>query len=80
MLYHIGFACRQETDNLRVGPYCKSENITASDVQQMDRYMMRVWVEMQIHLASYLSMFGGLLSPFQCIADKQASSAPVCSQ
>jgi hypothetical protein len=53
MLYHVGFGCRQETEHLRVGPYSKGEHITASDVQQMDRYMMRVWLEMQAFLTSY---------------------------
>lgn len=58
MLYHLGFACRQEDDVLRAGPYKKSEDITASDMQQMDRYMMRAWVEMQTALTSYIHLTG----------------------
>lgn len=58
MLFQIGFACRQEPDCLRVGPYSRGESITESEVQQMDRYMLRVWMEMQIYSAQYRARLG----------------------
>lgn len=50
----LGFGCRQEESELRVGPLSMSEGITEEEVQQQDRYMMRTWVELNLFLHGYI--------------------------
>ncbi|KAK4683835.1 hypothetical protein P7C73_g6382, partial [Tremellales sp. Uapishka_1] len=55
LLYQIGFACLQESEieGLRVGPFKKSDKVSVAEVMQMDRYMLRTWVEVSMVLARF---------------------------
>ncbi|ORY34116.1 hypothetical protein BCR39DRAFT_518545 [Naematelia encephala] len=53
VLYQIGFGCRSEDDHLRVGPFVAAEGISEQDARQVDRYMIRAWVEISIFLLAY---------------------------
>lgn len=59
VLASIGFGCRQEENVLRVGPVQKGEGITEEDVQRMDRYMLRTWVEVNLALLMFMARQGG---------------------
>lgn len=62
ILYHIGFACQEEPDGLRVGPFKGgSEAGSAAQIAnergnmaKMDKYMMRVWIEVTLYLLAFL--------------------------
>lgn len=62
ILYHIGFACQQEPDGLRVGPFKGgSEAGSAAQIAnergnmaKMDKYMLRVWIEVTLYLLAFL--------------------------
>lgn len=58
VLASIGFGCRQEEHVLRVGPVQKGESITEEDVQRMDRYMLRTWVEINLALRLFMARQG----------------------
>ncbi|EIW70776.1 hypothetical protein TREMEDRAFT_68214 [Tremella mesenterica DSM 1558] len=53
LLYQIGFACREELEGIRVGPFQKNDKVSEEDVRQMDRYMLRTWVEISLYLQAY---------------------------
>ncbi|OCF60484.1 hypothetical protein L486_00117 [Kwoniella mangroviensis CBS 10435] len=56
LLYQIGFACQQEEDGLRVGPFKVSDEPSEEDrrkQKQMDQYMIRAWVEITLYLIAY---------------------------
>jgi len=55
LLYEIGFACRQDEDVLRVGPLIPNDTISLQQVEQMDRYMLRTWVEISLFLLQFRS-------------------------
>ncbi|WWC61766.1 uncharacterized protein I303_104351 [Kwoniella dejecticola CBS 10117] len=62
LLYQIGFGCQQEEDGfLRVGPLKAAEEPTdeaTREQKQMDRYMIRTWVEICLYLAAYQARNG----------------------
>ncbi|WVW83772.1 hypothetical protein I302_105793 [Kwoniella bestiolae CBS 10118] len=56
LLYQIGFACQQEEDGLRVGPFKVGDEPSEEDKRkqrQMDQYMIRAWVEITLYLIAY---------------------------
>ncbi|ODO08058.1 hypothetical protein I350_03641 [Cryptococcus amylolentus CBS 6273] len=55
VLYHSGFACTEDDDSLRVGPYRGREDdpVPPGQLGTMDRYMLRVWVEISLYLKAY---------------------------
>ncbi|WVQ82427.1 hypothetical protein IAT38_004555 [Cryptococcus sp. DSM 104549] len=56
LLYQIGFACQQDEDGLRVGPFKIGEDASAEDkekLEQMDRYMLRAWVELTLYVMAF---------------------------
>lgn len=53
ILQAIGFSCRQEEDVLRVGPIGRKEGVTQEQVEQMDQYMLRAWIEISLWRAAY---------------------------
>ena len=53
LLQAIGFACREEPEGTRIGPFLKGENTTEDDVKQMDKYMIRTWVETSLYLRAF---------------------------
>ncbi|KAK8864283.1 hypothetical protein IAR55_001529 [Kwoniella newhampshirensis] len=58
ILYQIGFACQQEPEGLRVGPFKvgggdESALEDKQKMMQMDQYMIRAWVEVTLHLLAY---------------------------
>ena len=53
MLYQIGFGCRQEEDALRVGPFNSGDQLTPAQVSQMNHYMLRTWIEIELYLSEY---------------------------
>ncbi|WWC89454.1 uncharacterized protein L201_004378 [Kwoniella dendrophila CBS 6074] len=56
LLYQIGFACQQEEDGLRVGPFKVNDEPSEEDQskqRQMDQYMIRAWVEITLYLLAY---------------------------
>lgn len=63
VLASIGFGCRQEENVLRVGPIQKGEGITEEDVQRMDRYMLRTWVEVNLALRTFMARQGESSGP-----------------
>ncbi|OCF36740.1 hypothetical protein I316_01336 [Kwoniella heveanensis BCC8398] len=55
LLYQIGFACQQEADGLRVGPFKVGEEPSEEDrmkQKQMDQYMIRTWIEISMYLSA----------------------------
>ncbi|ORX36800.1 hypothetical protein BD324DRAFT_627205 [Kockovaella imperatae] len=55
VLRQIGFGCQEQDDTLRVGPFSAGESITPEQVSQMDKYMMRTWVEIGMYLAAFIA-------------------------
>nr|ODN88380.1 hypothetical protein L203_02993 [Cryptococcus depauperatus CBS 7841] len=55
ILYQIGFACLQEPDGLRVGPFKANEGIEEEKrmMERMNKYMLRTWVEISLYLSAY---------------------------
>ncbi|WRT66247.1 uncharacterized protein IL334_003200 [Kwoniella shivajii] len=56
LLHQIGFACQQEEDGLRVGPFKVNDEPSEEDKRkqrQMDQYMIRTWVEITLYLIAY---------------------------
>ncbi|WVF71581.1 hypothetical protein IAT40_006389 [Kwoniella sp. CBS 6097] len=56
LLYQIGFACQQEADGLRVGPFKVGDEPSEEDrvkQKQMDQYMIRTWVEISMYLSAF---------------------------
>lgn len=49
----MGFGCREEPEGYRVGPFTKGDVISDADVEQMDRYLVRTWIEVCLFLESY---------------------------
>jgi ubiquitin carboxyl-terminal hydrolase 25/28 len=41
-----------------VGPVQKSDKISQDDVLQMDRYMLRTWVEIHLYLSAFQKRCG----------------------
>lgn len=59
-MYQLGFGCREEKDVRRVGPFLPGEKVTKEASEQMDRYMLRAWVEISIYLACFETRNGQL--------------------
>lgn len=54
LMYQIGFACiEEEGEGYRVGPFKEGEGITKEQVEQMNRYMIRTWVEVTLALQQF---------------------------
>lgn len=53
LLYSIGFACRQDPDELRIGPYPSGVDESDKDLIQMDAFMIRTWVEVSLFLRAW---------------------------
>ena len=58
LLQQIGFGCRAESDVLRIGPFMPNDAISLEQVEQMDRYMLRTWVETGMYLSAFLTRNG----------------------
>ncbi|WVQ72603.1 hypothetical protein IAR50_002161 [Cryptococcus sp. DSM 104548] len=55
VLYHCGFACTEDDDTLRVGPYRgrDDDEVRPAQLGTMERYMLRVWVEICLYLRAF---------------------------
>lgn len=61
LMYCIGFGCKSQPgeDEHRSGPFTKSAAndgvpiMTDAEFEQMDRYMMRTWLEIEVYLNAY---------------------------
>ena len=61
LLYHFGFGCRQEEDHLQIGPFSQGDQMSEQDAHQMERYMLRTWVEINMYLQAYQLRNGGYM-------------------
>lgn len=51
-MHQLGWSCCEDAGGLRIGPMTKGERVNAGDAEQMDRYMLRAWVELGVYMST----------------------------